>query len=74
MAVMKMKRVNVCAMRKNRKQILEMLQHMGVMEIETPNDETMAHIDTAPQRAVFERRKREAEQSLEILDEYAPEN
>ncbi|MDO5397965.1 MAG: V-type ATP synthase subunit I [bacterium] len=72
MAVMKMKRVNICALRKHRKRILEALQHMGVMEIEVVKDDSMDRIETAPQKAVFERRKREAEQALEILDEYAP--
>ena len=72
MAVMKMKRVNICALRKNRKRILEALQRMGVMEIEDTGDETLEHIETASQKAAFERRAREAEQALEILDEYAP--
>lgn len=72
MAVMKMKRVNICALRKNRKRILEALQRMGVMEIEDAGDGTLEHIETAPQKAAFERRAREAEQALEILDEYAP--
>lgn len=72
MAVMKMKRVNICALRKNRKRILEALQHMGVMEIEVVRNDSTDRIETAPQKAVFERREREAEQALEILDEYAP--
>ena len=72
MAVMKMKTVNICALRNNRKRILEALQHMGVMEIKSIGDCAMEHIETAPQRAVFERSENEAKQALEILDEYAP--
>lgn len=72
MAVMKMKRVDICALRKHRKHILEALQHMGVMEIEAVKNESANRIETAPQKAVFERQKREAEQALEILAVYAP--
>lgn len=73
MAVMKMKRINICALRRHRKQVLEALQHMGVVEVETVDNSDTEIIETAPQRAVFERRKKESEQALEILDEYMPE-
>lgn len=72
MAVMKMKRVNICALRKQRKQILETLQHMGVMQIETVNSKDAEFIETASQKAVFERRKKESELALEIINEYVP--
>ncbi len=73
MSVMKMKRVNICALRKNRKRILEALQRMGVMEIEAGKSDDAEFIGTAPQRAVFERRRKESEQALAVLDEFAPE-
>jgi len=73
MAVMKMKRLNICAMRKNRKRILEALQHMGVMEVAAVKGDDTERIETAPQKAVFERNAREARAALEVLDEYAPE-
>ena len=33
MAVLQMQRMSICALKKDRKAILEKLQHMGVMEI-----------------------------------------
>lgn len=73
MSVMKMKRLNICALRKNRKRLLETLQHLGVMEVAVYKDSDTELIETAPQKAVFERNAREARAALEILDEYAPE-
>jgi V/A-type H+-transporting ATPase subunit I len=72
MAVMTMKRVNICALKKKRKHILETLQHMGVMETEVIQEPSTEHIETAPQQATFERHSKEAKQTLDIMDEYAP--
>lgn len=35
MAVLQMQRMSICALKKDRKAILEKLQHMGVMETTT---------------------------------------
>ena len=35
MAVLKMQRLGICAWKKNRKQILELLQRRGVLDIDT---------------------------------------
>ena len=39
MAVLKMQKINLCAMKKNRKRILEAVQAMGVVEVSSWQDE-----------------------------------
>lgn len=74
MAVMKMKRICICGLKENRKQILENLQSAGVIEIEDGNDERLNKYDTSSKCAVFERNANNIETALNILDEYAPYN
>jgi V/A-type H+-transporting ATPase subunit I len=45
---------------------------MGVMETEVIQEPSTEHIETAPQQATFERHSKEAKQTLDIMDEYAP--
>ena len=33
MSVLKMKKISICALKKDRKPILEQLQHLGVIEV-----------------------------------------
>lgn len=75
MAVLQMQRINVCALKKDRKKILELLQQEGVVEIERLPEEDGAfqRTDTASQRAVFEKNAVAAENALEILQIYVPE-
>lgn len=73
MAVMKMKQINICAMRKDRKHLLEMLQHFGAVEIETVNGDSLERIETAPQKSTFERRVQNARAALDIINEYSQE-
>ena len=40
MAVLQMQRISICAMKKNRKAILEELQSIGVLEIDAENIES----------------------------------
>lgn len=69
---MKMKRICVCALRKNRKQILEGLQSIGAVELEFGDAQGLELYDTSSKRAVFERNAQNIDAALAVLDEYAP--
>lgn len=75
MAVLQMQRVSICAMKKNRKAVLERIQSLGLMEISDilEGDAGFAHMDTANARASFEKAAAQADRALELLDVYAPE-
>ena len=75
MAVLQMQRVSICALKKDRKSILEKLQSMGVMEVsQVLEDESgFEKQDTQGTRILFEKKASSADQALEILQEYAPE-
>ena len=75
MAVLQMQRVSICALKKDRKSILERLQSMGVMEVsQVLEDESgFEKQDTQGTRILFEKKASSADQALEILQEYAPE-
>ena len=48
MAILQMRRFSICAMKKNRKAILEELQALGIMEVDMSavNDETLRRDNT----------------------------
>ena len=75
MAVLKMQRLGICAWKKNRKQILELLQRRGVLDIDTDaaEDEVFKKTDTSEARGDFERDIQLIEHALEILQQYVPE-
>ncbi len=75
MAVLRMRRLGICARKKDRKQILELLQRRGVVDIDTDaaEDEVFQKADTSKARAGFEREIQLAEHALEILQQYVPE-
>lgn len=75
MAVLQMQRVSICALKKDRKSILEKLQSMGVMEVsQVLEDESgFEKQNTQGTRILFEKKASSADQALEILQEYAPE-
>ena len=74
MAVLQMQRMSICALKKDRKAILEKIQSMGVMEINhvLDEDEDFRRMDTANARSSFEKATNSADRALEILNEYAP--
>ena len=75
MAVLSMKKVNICALKKDRKSILETLQRLGLVEV-SDLDENLSDfkkIDTFNMRSVFEKNKVIAQIALEILEKYLPE-
>ena len=75
MAVLQMQRISICGMKRDRKAILEHLQQLGAVEIDTEaaSEEGMERMETAPARAGFEKNARQAAQALEILGHYVPE-
>ncbi|MDD3339950.1 MAG: V-type ATP synthase subunit I, partial [Lachnospiraceae bacterium] len=75
MAVLQMQKISICALKKNRKGILEELQKTGSMEIipDAGEDPSFEKMDVAGSRATFERTAHMADQALEILQEYVPE-
>lgn len=75
MAVLQMQRISICALKKNRKAILEKLQSMGVMEVVSilDEDEAFHRMDTVNARSSFEKAAGAADRALEILQVYAPE-
>lgn len=74
MAVMKMKRIGIYALKKDRKKILELLQRKGVVEVHSPREaeELFAKTDTSKARATFEKNAQLLQQAAAILDKYAP--
>ncbi|MBU4440084.1 MAG: V-type ATP synthase subunit I [Firmicutes bacterium] len=75
MAMLEMRRISLCAMKKNRKQILELLQRRGMIEVQEmiPEDSIFETIDLSSSCIVFEKTAREAVQALEILGKYIPD-
>lgn len=75
MAVVKMQKISICALKKNRKAILEKLQSFGVLEISPvlEEDEDFRRMDTVGKKQGFEKAASSVDQALEILGRYAPE-
>lgn len=74
MAVLQMQRVSICALKKDRKAILEKLQALGVMEMDQITDEDgFEKMDTLNAKQSFEKKAQLTETALGILNAYAPE-
>ncbi len=74
MAVLQMQRISICAMKKNRKAILEELQSLGVLEIDAAElDPELKTMDTMNARLIFEKNASLCDQAIEILDEFSKE-
>ena len=76
MAVLKMQRISICALKKDRKAILEKLQRLGVLEIRhvIDEDDDFRKMDTSGQRTEYEKAAASLDQAILLLDKYAPEN
>ena len=75
MSVLQMQRISMCALKKNRKAILERLQELGAMEIDIllEDDSGYRTMDVSNSRATFEKQAQTADRALDILQKYAPE-
>ena len=74
MAVVPMEHLYLCALKKDKKQLLEQLQRMGVVEIADflSEDSTFSRSDPAEILAHFDRRIAVIAKALDVLDNYAP--
>lgn len=76
MAVLAMKKVNICALKKDRKAVLETLQRLGMVEISDlceAQQSGLRKIDTFSMRSIFDKNKVIAQNALEVLEKYEPE-
>ena len=70
---MQMDRICVCALKKDRKRLLEFLQRQGSVElIQSEADDLFKTMDTSSSRAMYEKSAKTAANALEILNRYAP--
>lgn len=74
MAVMAMNRIRLCGMKHDRKQVLELLQRRGTVEISDAamQDEVFYIEDKTASVAVFEKNMNTAKAALDLLAKYAP--
>ncbi len=74
MAILPMKRILICGMKKDRKEVLEFLQRQGVVEITTPadQDEIFSSTDMTSSSVQFSRSSDICDQALKVLDETVP--
>ena len=75
MSVLQMQRISICALKKDRKAILEKIQSMGVMEMNqiAEDEEGFEKMDTLNARQRFEKKAQLSDQALAVLETYAPE-
>ncbi len=75
MAVLQMQRICICALKKERKQILELMQRFGVIEIQDMihEDSVFYKKDVSTAKTVLEKSTITARDALAILESYAPE-
>ncbi len=74
MAVLEMKRINIYALKKSRKKLLELLQRRGVLELNTPEqaEEYFSKTDTDSARLTFEKNIQLLTGAVAILDSFSP--
>jgi len=74
MAVLKMQRINICGLKKNRKAILERLQYLGTLEpnMDWEEDDFLHNMDTSGAKVTFEKHTNLTERAVEILEKYEP--
>ncbi|MDL2323755.1 V-type ATP synthase subunit I [Ruminococcaceae bacterium OttesenSCG-928-A16] len=75
MAILPMEQITICAMRKNRKPMMELLQRRGTVEISSiaVQDEVFGKSDTSANRLLFEKNAEVAAKAVEIINRYNEE-
>ena len=75
MAVLQMQKVSICALKRDRKAILEKIQSMGIMEVSQIQEDIqgLEKMNTQTARSMFEKNAASADTALGILAEYVPE-
>lgn len=76
MAVVQMQKIDIIAMKKDRKHVLELLQSRGTVHITDPGEDTSGFktTSTTSSRLHYERRVANTDEALKILQEYVPED
>ena len=66
MAVLQMQKINLCALKKNRKSILETIQALGIVEVVSDEElmEGFEKMDTSAQKSQFEKTARSEERRV----------
>lgn len=74
MPIMKMKKIHIIGLGKDRKKVLEFLQRRGAVQVESflQEDDVFSRQDTSASRAIFEKNIASAGAALDILNRYAP--
>lgn len=73
MAVVEMDRICICALKKDRKPLLEFLQRQGSVEVSPASpDELFSSMDTAVSCTLFEKNAETAARAQEVLNRYCP--
>jgi V/A-type H+-transporting ATPase subunit I len=73
MAILAMKKIYIYALKKDRKNILELLQILGVVEVEDLHlEDDIKKEDTSKATALFENSSNILEQAIAILEKYIP--
>ena len=75
MSVLAMKKLNICAMKKDKRALIEKLQALGVMEIDTSlyKDTPLEGFNTMEDKVNFDRKAVAIDNALNILEEYSEE-
>jgi len=75
MAMLQMQRFFIYALKKDRKQIMELLQRRGVVEIKdaTAKDEVFYKMDVSYARSSFEKNISSAKEAVDIINRFIPE-
>ena len=75
MAVLQMQKVSICALKRDRKAILEKIQSMGIMEVSQIQEDTqgLEKMNTQTARSMFEKNAASADMALGILAERSEE-
>lgn len=74
MAKLKMKKIELIALLTDSKKIIELLQRRGVVEICSNTDEELTGTNVTAIVGEFEKFRSTANQALDIINKYAPEN
>ena len=75
MAVLKMQKISIYALKNDRKTILELLQRRGAIEISDLDlkNPVFSHMDTRQNQGIFEKNLQTVQQAISILESYSEE-
>lgn len=74
MAKLKMQKLRIAALSRDRKRVLERLQRLGLVEpVQVEEDEILRRLDTSRQQSQFEDAVKNIDSTLDIINEYVPE-